>query len=283
MKILIIEDDTQIAAVMRKGLSELHFDVVVEHNGRDGLERARSEMFSLIILDIMLPGMNGWAICETIRDERDTTPILMLTARDTVDDRVRGLDIGADDYLPKPFDFMELVARVNALLRRDRGNKSRTIKIGELIIDTKTRRVERNGREILLTGREYALLEALATREGQVLSRDLIQERVWMDENSTSNTVDVYIGMLRKKIDAGFETKLIQTVHGIGYTIRAPMDLPNPPAPNGSLPGALKSIGGIPVHLGPRMGRPRIPKMPLSTPPSRLRLDGRPQRDEERA
>ena len=130
MKILIIEDDTQIAAVMRKGLSELHFDVVTEHNGIAGLERARSEMFSLIILDIMLPGMDGWSICETIRDERDSTPILMLTARDAVSDRVRGLDCGADDYLPKPFDFAELVARVNALLRRDRGNKSRSIRIG---------------------------------------------------------------------------------------------------------------------------------------------------------
>jgi len=276
MKILIIEDDTQIAAVMRKGLSELHFDVVTEHNGIAGLERARSEMFSLIILDIMLPGMDGWSICETIRDERDSTPILMLTARDAVSDRVRGLDCGADDYLPKPFDFAELVARVNALLRRDRGNKSRSIRIADLVIDTKTRHVERDGREIGLTGREYALLEALASREGQVLSRDVIQERVWMDENSTSNTVDVYIGMLRKKIDAGFEVKLIQTVHGIGYTIRAPQHEP----PGLSLP---KSIGGFAVRLGPRLRRRMMPNVPLPAPLRRLRLDNLPARDEERA
>ena len=254
MKILIIEDDTQIAAVMRKGLSELHFDIVVEHDGRVGLARARSEMFSLIILDIMLPGLDGWSICESLRDDRDVTPILMLTARDAVGDRVRGLELGADDYLPKPFDFAELVARVNALLRRDRANKSRTIRVDDLTIDTKTRHVERGGRHIALTGREYALLEALAVREGQVLSREVIQERVWMDENSTSNTVDVYIGMLRKKIDAGFAVKLIQTVHGIGYTIRSPRE----PA-TGRLPTAVR---GIPIHLGPKMRR----EMPICHP-----------------
>ena len=272
MKILIIEDDTQIAAVMHKGLAEFHYDIIVEHDGKAGLDRARSDMFSLIILDIMLPGLDGWSICETLRDERDTTPILMLTARDAVNDRVRGLEIGADDYLPKPFDFAELVARVNALLRRDRGNKSRTIRIDDLAIDTKTRRVERSGHEIALTGREYALLEALATREGQVLSRDVIQERVWMDENSTSNTVDVYIGMLRKKIDAGYAVKLIQTVHGVGYTIRAPQA----DADQGPLP---KSVGGVPVRLGPRLRRHIMPR---ALPSQVVRFDNHSIRDEER-
>jgi two-component system copper resistance phosphate regulon response regulator CusR len=148
----------------------------------------------------------------------------MLTARGTIDDKVRGLEMGADDYLPKPFDFSELLARVRALLRRDKVNRSRRIKIADLEIDTNTRRVTRAGVEIGLSHREYDLLEALATREGQVLTREVIQERIWMDEDSYSNTVDVYIGLLRKKIDAGHDVKLIQTVRGVGYSVRRPED-----------------------------------------------------------
>lgn len=222
MKILIIEDEAPIATVMRKGLEEDRFAVETATTGDGGLALARDYVYSLIVLDLMLPGIDGWTICRTLRDDGNPVPILMLTARDSVTDRVRGLEMGADDYLPKPFEFAEFLARVHSLIRRDRVYKSRTIRIGDLLIDTRRRRVERAGREISLTSREYMLLEALAAREGQVLTREVIQERVWMDEESYSNTVDVYIGMLRKKVDAPCPTKLIQTVHGVGYMLRRP-------------------------------------------------------------
>jgi DNA-binding response OmpR family regulator len=153
---------------------------------------------------------------------RDPVPILMLTARDAVEDRVRGLDVGADDYLPKPFDFDELLARVRALLRRDKIHRTRVIQIGDLTLDTAATRVWRAGQEIRLTPREYTLLEALAANEGRVLTRDLIQTRVWRDEESYPHTVDVHINSLRRKIDAGHEAKLIHTVHGLGYILRSP-------------------------------------------------------------
>jgi DNA-binding response OmpR family regulator len=177
---------------------------------------------ALIILDLMLPGMDGWEICQRLRARRNVVPILMLTARDAVDDRVRGLEMGADDYLPKPFAFRELKARVQALLRRDKVHNGRTFRIGDLEIDTGVERVTRAGREIPLTQREYLLLQALATREGQVLTRDMIQQVVWQDEDSYSNTVDVHIWALRKKIDVDPEVKLIHTVHGRGYMLKGP-------------------------------------------------------------
>ena len=222
MRILLIEDEVPIAEVIKQGLEQAGYTVAMAHDGPGGLERAREGRWGLLILDVMLPGMDGWEICRTLRDERDTTPIFMLTARDAVQDRVRGLDLGADDYLPKPFDFSELIARVQALLRREHIHKSRTLQVGDLEIDTRLRRVTRAGLEITLTPREYTLLEALAGREGQVLTREVILERVWLDEESLSNTVDVYVGLLRRKIDAGQAVKLIQTVHGVGYVLRAP-------------------------------------------------------------
>ncbi len=224
MRILLIEDDDAIARVIRRGLEQAHYSVDWARDGLSGLEMALNQEFSLLILDLMLPKMDGWQVCEELRSRRFTIPILMLTARGTVDDKVRGLETGADDYLPKPFDFSELLARVRALLRRDKVNRSRRIKIADLEIDTNTRRVTRAGVEIGLSHREYDLLEALATREGQVLTREVIQERIWMDEDSYSNTVDVYIGLLRKKIDAGHDVKLIQTVRGVGYSVRRPED-----------------------------------------------------------
>ena len=226
MKILIIEDEAAIAAVVAQGLRQAQYLVEVAEDGREGLRRALEERFSLILLDLMLPGMDGMEICRQLREARRTTPILMLTARDAVPDRVRGLEVGADDYLPKPFDFTELLARVGALLRRDRVHKARQIQIADLEIDTTLRRVTRAGQEIMLTPREYALLEALAGREGHVLTREVIQEQVWMDDDSSSNTVDVYIGALRKKIDAGREPRLIQTVHGLGYRLVTPEATP---------------------------------------------------------
>ena len=222
MRILLIEDEIPIAEVIKQGLEGAGYSVTAVHDGPAGLAKARDGRWALLILDVMLPGLDGWELCRTLRDERDPTPILMLTARDAVSDRVQGLELGADDYLPKPFDFAELVARVQALLRRENLHKSRTLTVGDLTIDTKLRRVTRAGVEIALTPREYTLLEALAGREGQVLTREVILERVWLDEESLSNTVDVYVGLLRRKIDAGHAFKLIGTVHGVGYVLRGP-------------------------------------------------------------
>lgn len=222
MKILLIEDEKGIANLIREGLEDASYSVDVRDDGQDGLELALEQMYHLIILDVMLPRRDGWSVCEALRARRCRTPILMLTARDTVADRVRGLDAGADDYLPKPFDFQELMARVRALLRRDKIHRARMIRVGDLEIDSAKRRVTRDGVEILLSNREYDLLEALAANEGKVLTREAIQERIWMNEDAYSNTVNVYIGMLRKKIDAGHAVKLIQTVHGVGYTLRLP-------------------------------------------------------------
>jgi DNA-binding response OmpR family regulator len=221
MRILLVEDDIAIAAVLSRGLEEAQFVVEVARDGATGLEFATTGTHSLIVLDLMLPKIDGWQVCQSLRARKVTLPILMLTARDTVNDRVRGLELGADDYLTKPFEFSELLARVRALLRRDKIHKARVIRIADLEIDTGSRRVRRAGRDLSLTRREYSLLEALAANEGRVLTRELIQDQVWMDEDSYSNTVDVHIGLLRKKVDAGHPVKLIRTVHGVGYTLRS--------------------------------------------------------------
>jgi DNA-binding response OmpR family regulator len=223
VKILLIEDEVPIANVIRKGLEREHYTVDVAHDGETGLERALAEPYSLILLDVMLPGRDGWSVCQTLRARRDRTPIIMLTARDAVGDRVKGLEMGADDYLPKPFAFPELLARVRAQLRRDGVNRARTIRVRDVEIDTTTRRVTRDDVEVALTPREFTLLESLAVHEGQVLTREVILERVWMDDGGTSsNTVDVYINLLRRKIDSGADHRLIQTVHGVGYVLRRP-------------------------------------------------------------
>jgi len=223
MRILIAEDEPAIAEAIKEGLEDEHYLVDVAHNGRKGLEMAEDGMYAAIVLDLMLPGLDGWQICERLREDGNTTPILMLTARGAPDERVRGLEMGADDYLPKPFHFPELLARVRALVRRDRVHKGKVIRVGDLEIDTKARTVTRAGQPITLTGREFTLLEALASREGHVLTREVIQERVWMDDESlmsSSITVDVHIGQLRKKIDGGHTVKLIHTVRGAGYCLR---------------------------------------------------------------
>lgn len=222
MKILLIEDETGIANLIREGLEDANYAVDVAEDGEIGLKMAQAENYHLILLDLMLPGRDGWSVCETLRAQRNRVPILMLTARDTVSDRVRGLDVGADDYLSKPFDFQELMARVRALLRRDKVHRTRIIRVADLEIDTGKHRVTRAGVEINLSRREYDLLEALASHEGKVLTREAIQERIWMNEDAFSNTVNVYIGMLRKKIDANHAIKLIHTIYGVGYTLRLP-------------------------------------------------------------
>jgi DNA-binding response OmpR family regulator len=221
-RILVVEDDDLISRVVKRGLEQSGYRVTVAADGESGLRLAKAGEFELLILDIMLPGIDGLQLCERLRAGRHATPILMLTAKGALDDKVQGLESGADDYLPKPFEFPELLARVRALLRRDKVHRARTIRVADLEIDTSTRRVTRSGTTITLSHREYDLLEALAASEGRILSREVIQERVWMDEESYSNTVDVYVGLLRKKVDAGHEVKLIQTVRGVGYTLRRP-------------------------------------------------------------
>jgi two-component system copper resistance phosphate regulon response regulator CusR len=220
MRILLVEDEPEIGAVVQRGLEKAGYRVEWRRDGASAREAAQTTFFALIVLDLMLPLMDGWAVCRELRAARDTTPILMLTARDAVEDRVRGLEMGADDYLTKPFAFSELLARVRALLRRDRIHKTATIQVADLVVDTAARRATRAGRELSLTPREYLLLEALAAREGYVLTRDAILERVWANDDAASNTVDVHVGTLRKKVDAGQAVRLIQTVRGLVYTLR---------------------------------------------------------------
>jgi DNA-binding response OmpR family regulator len=222
MRILLIEDDEVIAERIKAGLEKARFTVDLADDGEAGLQMAREGPYSLLILDLMLPGRDGWSICEALRIRRNPVPILMLTARGNVEDRVRGLNTGADDYLPKPFDFTELLARVRALLRRDQLHKSNLIEIADLQIDSASRHVRRGGQELTLTPREYSLLEALARHEGRPLTREHILERIWGDDESYSNTVSFHVASLRKKIDADHAVKLIHTVHGVGYVLRAP-------------------------------------------------------------
>src|ERR1700722_11448678 len=183
MRILLVEDQSDIVEFIQRGLEEAHFHVTVALNGGDGLRLALERQFSVIILDIMLPIMDGWSICTELRDRRMTTPIIMLTARDSVQDRVKGLELGADDYLPKPFDFMELLARVQAAIRRDRVHKGRKIRVADLEIDTRTSSVYRAGVRLDMTQREYSLLEALVSQEGRVVTRDAIMDTVWQDDS----------------------------------------------------------------------------------------------------
>lgn len=217
-----MEDDLVIAEQIARTLERERFRVDVVREGVEAEGKGYDSGYNLIILDVMLPGRDGWTICENLRRAKVRTPILMLTARDSVDDRIRGLEGGADDYLPKPFDTRELLARMKALLRRDQVHKTGVLTIGDLELDTGARTVRRSGQLLHLTRREYDLLEALAKNEGRTLTREAILERVWNNEESQLNTVNFHVASLRKKVDADFETKLIQTVHGIGYVLRAP-------------------------------------------------------------
>jgi DNA-binding response OmpR family regulator len=225
MRVLVIEDEPSIAEAIRQGLEEEGFVVQTALDGKEGLRRIQDGVYGLVVLDVLLPGMDGWQICRRVRDDGNTVPILMLTACGSPSDRVRGLDTGADDFLSKPFHFAELVARIRALLRRDKLYRGRILHVGDLEIDTRSRIVKRAGKAVFLTPREYSLLEALAAREGHTITRTEILERIWMDDQSLdsySNTVDVHIGQLRKKIDRDFPAKLIQTVRGVGYSLRRP-------------------------------------------------------------
>ncbi len=220
MRILIVEDENKAAAYLRKGLTEGGFIVDVAHDGQDGLFQATNNHYELIILDVMLPKMDGWSIMAELRRLNINVRVLFLTARDDIEDRVKGLELGADDYLVKPFAFSELLARVRSLLRRSIGQPQDKIVVADLMIDLIKHKAMRGAVRIDLTPKEFALLVLLAKHPGEVLSRTLIAERVWdINFDSDTNVVDVAIRRLRQKVDDEFEKKLIHTVRGIGYVI----------------------------------------------------------------
>ena len=220
LRILIIEDEPKVAAYMRKGLIEQGFSVDVVDNGTAGLDQATTNPYDLTVVDVMLPFRDGWSIVERMRDADITTPVLFVTARDAVEDRVRGLEIGGDDYLVKPFAFSEFLARVRALLRRGTTQPLENIQIGDLSVNLLRRRVERGGQRLDLSPQEFVLLSVLVRRSGEVMSRTLLAEQVWdMNFDSDTNVVDVAIRRLRRKVDAPFAQPLIHTVRGVGYVL----------------------------------------------------------------
>ncbi len=221
MRILIVEDEAKTAAYVRKGLTEQSYAVDVADNGIEGLHLAGSGDHDLVLLDVMLPGADGWSVLRSLRRERQT-PVLFLSARDAVADRVKGLELGADDYLVKPFAFSELLARIRTLLRRGGAQVPQQVQIADLEVDLVRRRVSRGGQRIDLTAREYALLGYFVHHVGEVVTRTLIAEHVWdMNFDSDTNVVDVAVRRLRAKLDDPFETRLIHTIRGVGYVFDA--------------------------------------------------------------
>lgn len=225
MRILIVEDEAGVAGFVKQGLTEAGYAVDVARDGSEGLEYALAFEYDVMVLDIMLPKMNGLDVLREMREKRVKTPVLLLTARDGVDDRVHGLDVGADDYLVKPFAFPELLARIRALLRRPPLQAGNLLCMNDLEMDISQREVRRAGKHIELSPREFSLLELLLRHPNQVLTRTQIVEHVWnFDFYSDTNVVDVYIGYLRRKIDLGFASPLIQTVRGVGYRLSESQD-----------------------------------------------------------
>lgn len=224
VNILIVEDESKTGDYLRLGLREAGFAVDLVSNGVDGLHHALAGHHDLLILDVMLPGLNGWQVLQQLRAQGSAIPVLFLTARDQVEDRVKGLELGADDYLVKPFSFAELLARLRTILRRGRVEVEATsMKVANLELDLLRRRVTRDGKRIDLTAKEFGLLELLMRRQGEVLPRSLIASQVWdMNFDSDTNVIDVAVRRLRGKIDDGFEPKLIQTVRGMGYVLEVP-------------------------------------------------------------
>lgn len=226
MRLLVVEDEIKTGDYLKTGLSESGFMVILVRNGLDAYHLAMTEDFDLLILDVMLPDIDGWRILQSIREAGKNTPVLFLTARDSVEDRVKGLELGADDYLIKPFAFTELLARVRTLLRRNSLRLADDkLSIADLTIDIPRRRVHRGGKKISLSNKEFCLLELLARREGEVLPRSLIASQVWdMNFDSDTNVIDVAIRRLRAKVDDDFPTKLIHTIRGMGYKLELEND-----------------------------------------------------------
>jgi DNA-binding response OmpR family regulator len=223
MRILVVEDESRIAHYLSTGLEQEGHVVHVESNGVTALQQARSVDFDLILLDWMLPDMDGLALCRQLRSEGGKTPIVMLTARDATSDKIAGLDSGADDYLTKPFEFDELLARMRAVLRRDEAGSPPKLQVADLELDPGTHYVSRAGQQIVLTAKEFALLEYLMRRAGQVLTREELLSHVWgIDHNPGTNVVDVYVGYLRRKIDRGFAEPLLITLVNVGYKLGHP-------------------------------------------------------------
>ncbi len=224
MKLLVAEDEPTLGIYLQQGLTETGFTVDRFTDGSEALQHALSEAYDLLILDVMMPGMDGWELLQKVRRSGKEVPVLFLTARDSIEDRVKGLELGADDYLIKPFAFSELLARVRTLLRRGNSAPAQThMKVADLEVDLLKRRAIRGGKRIDLTAKEFALLELLLRRRGEVLSKSLIASQVWdMNFDSDTNVIEVAVRRLRAKIDDDFEVKLIQTVRGMGYMLDSP-------------------------------------------------------------
>jgi DNA-binding response OmpR family regulator len=221
MTVLIVEDEIKITRFIKKGLELEHYTVEVAYDGKEALDKAIINSYDLIILDIMIPKIDGIKVCKKLRDEKIDTPIIMLTARDTIEDKIKGLDAGADDYLIKPFALGELIARTRALLRREKTVQSTKLKIADLELNPASHEVHRGGKEITLSSKEYRLLNYMMRRPGQICTRTMIGEHVWgYNFTDDSNIIDVYISYLRGKIDKGFKKKLIHTVRDVGYKIQ---------------------------------------------------------------
>jgi len=221
MRILIVEDEKKVAGFIKKGLEEETYAVDVAYDGEEGYHLAEMNQYDMIILDLMLPKMDGLEVLSRLRDKKVGTPILLLTAKDEVEDKVEGLNKGADDYLTKPFAFSELLARIRSLLRRGQPETQTELKVGDLILNIVSHKVNRSGEEIELTGKEYSLLEYFMRNEGKVLTRTMIAEHVWdYNFDTFTNVIDVYVNHLRKKIDKKYPAKLLHTLRGVGYVMR---------------------------------------------------------------
>ena len=223
MRVLVVEDEQKVAHALREGLAGEGYEVILEHTGEGAFFRITTETFDVILLDVMLPGRDGLQILTTLRDRGVKTPVLVLTARDTLDDRVKGLDSGADDYLVKPFAFAEVLARIRAVLRRGRVADALRLCSGDLEMDLETRKVTRGGRPVELTGREFELLHHLLRHQRQIVSRDTLARDVWQESSRSApldNVIDVHIARLRRKIDLDQPVKLIHTVRGVGFILR---------------------------------------------------------------
>ncbi|QSZ26698.1 response regulator transcription factor [Aceticella autotrophica] len=221
MRILVVDDEPHLSDILKKALKQEGYSVDIAQDGLDGLELAKMNIYDVIVLDIMLPKIDGIQILNKLRNLKINTPVLMLTAKDTTEDKIKGLDTGADDYMTKPFEISELMARIRALLRRQAPVKNPILKIADLEVNTLTREVKRNGKEIILTSKEYALLEYMIRNANQVLTRTQIADHIWdYDFDGLSNIIDVYIRYLRKKIDDGYDKKLIHTIRGSGYSLK---------------------------------------------------------------